>query len=211
MGTETTIRGSHVGAGPAGEPDHGITAPRTHVSFWCVNRHETRPGFAAGAPIPATWVCLSCGNPAGRDPRHPPVPPHGGSSRTHLERVKERRSTADLEALLEWARGRLPWAGSGQPGSGAGQRKAQARADPGAAGGDQQRAQGIPVGQEGRRGTAGRRQRAHGSAPSATSAGCPVRRADPAPPPAPAGEWCTDGCGYKLDSRSHKGICLGQW
>jgi RNA polymerase binding protein RbpA len=46
------IRGSRVGAGPMGEAERGEAAPRVWVSFWCANKHETRPSFATDAAIP---------------------------------------------------------------------------------------------------------------------------------------------------------------
>ena len=46
MAGGNAIRGSRVGAGPMGEAERGEAAPRTFVSFWCSNGHETRPSFA---------------------------------------------------------------------------------------------------------------------------------------------------------------------
>ena len=45
MAGGNAIRGSRVGAGPMGETERGETAPRKRVSFWCANRHESRPSF----------------------------------------------------------------------------------------------------------------------------------------------------------------------
>ena len=229
-GTATAIRGSRPGGGPPGEPDSGITPARTHVSFWCVNRHETRPGFAVGAPVPAIWDCPRCGSPAGRDRHHPPSPPPDGPSKTHLDHVRARRTTADLEELLSWALSRLPWAVGGEPvtaslqpaagtsaaavqsGLGTGQPKGPARSGPRRAGTDKEQAQGTRGRATGRRGPARSRQQPRGSAPPCTAAARPVKRPGPASSPAaPSGEWCEPGCGYRLDSPSHRGICLGQW
>ena len=46
MASGNAIRGSRVGAGPMGEAERGEAAPRVHLSYWCSNRHETRPSFA---------------------------------------------------------------------------------------------------------------------------------------------------------------------
>jgi hypothetical protein len=101
------IRGSRVGAGPMGETERGETAPRKRVSFWCANRHESRPSFAADAEIPDVWDCPRCGFPASRDRDNPPAPPRTEPYKTHLAYVKERRSDADGAAILEEALGRL--------------------------------------------------------------------------------------------------------
>ena len=66
MSSGNAIRGSRVGAGPMGEAERGESAPRVWVSFWCANKHETRPSFATDAAIPETWECPRCGNPAGQ-------------------------------------------------------------------------------------------------------------------------------------------------
>jgi RNA polymerase-binding protein len=101
------IRGSRVGAGPMGEAERGEAAPRVWVSFWCSNKHETRPSFASDAAIPETWECPRCGNPAGRDEQDPPAPPRVEPYKTHLAYVKERRSDSDGEAILAEALARL--------------------------------------------------------------------------------------------------------
>ena len=55
MSSGNAIRGSRVGAGPMGEAERGEAAPRVWVSFWCANKHETRPSFATDAAIPDRW------------------------------------------------------------------------------------------------------------------------------------------------------------
>jgi hypothetical protein len=90
-----------------GEAERGEAAPRTWVSFWCSNGHETRPSFASDAAIPDQWECPRCGFPAGQDQASPPAPPRVEPYKTHLAYVKERRSDADGEAILAEARQRL--------------------------------------------------------------------------------------------------------
>lgn len=99
----SAIRGSRVGAGPMGEAERGETAPRRRVAFWCANRHETRPSFAADAAVPETWDCPRCGFPAGQDRDNPPDAPRIEPYKTHLAYVRERRNDADGEAILSEA------------------------------------------------------------------------------------------------------------
>ena len=103
MASGNAIRGSRVGAGPMGEAERGDSAPRRFVSFWCAHGHETRPSFAADAVIPDTWDCPRCGLPASQDEQNPPPAPRNEPYKTHLAYVKERRSDADGEAILNEA------------------------------------------------------------------------------------------------------------
>ncbi|PID97077.1 MAG: electron transporter [Actinomycetales bacterium] len=105
MASGSAIRGSRVGAGPMGEAERGDTAPRVFVSYWCSNGHETRPGLAQepGLVPPETWDCPRCGFPAGLDRENPPAPPRAEPYKTHLAYVKERRSDADGQAILDEA------------------------------------------------------------------------------------------------------------
>ncbi|MET7638985.1 RNA polymerase-binding protein RbpA [Streptomyces sp. NPDC005438] len=101
------IRGSRIGAGPTGEAARGESAPRTHVSFWCANGHETRPSFAREAEVPESWDCTRCGLPAGMERDNPPEPPRTAPYKTHLAYVRERRTDADGEAILAEALAKL--------------------------------------------------------------------------------------------------------
>lgn len=107
MAGGNAIRGSRVGAGPMGEAERGESAPRQRVSFWCANRHESRPSFAADAAVPELWDCPRCGFPASRDKENPPAPPKIEPYKTHLAYVRERRNDDDGAAILEEALGRL--------------------------------------------------------------------------------------------------------
>ena len=80
-----------------GEAERGEAAPRIRVSFWCSNKHETRPSFACDAAVPET----------GRDEHNPPGPPHSEPYKTHLAYVKERRTDTDGAAILREALDRL--------------------------------------------------------------------------------------------------------
>ncbi|MDH6113326.1 hypothetical protein P3T36_001790 [Kitasatospora sp. MAP12-15] len=107
MASGNAIRGSRVGAGPMGEAERGESAPRNRISFWCANKHETRPSFAAEAVIPDTWDCPRCGFPAGQDEENPPAPSRNEPYKTHLAYVRERRTDADGEAILAEALAKL--------------------------------------------------------------------------------------------------------
>ena len=107
MAGGSAIKGSRVGAGPIGEAERGESAPRLRVSFWCENRHESRIAFAADIEVPEAWDCPRCGLPAGPDEQNPPPAPRTEPYKTHLAYVRERRSDADGDALLEEALNRL--------------------------------------------------------------------------------------------------------
>lgn len=103
MAGGNAIRGSRVGAGPMGEDERGEAAPRLRVSFWCANRHETRPSFATDATVPDVWDCPRCGWPAGQDEANPPAPLRTEPYKTHLAYVRERRNDSEGEAILQEA------------------------------------------------------------------------------------------------------------
>lgn len=106
-GGGNAIRGSRVGAGPMGESERGETAPRRQVTYFCVNGHESQISFAADADEPDQWDCPRCGIPAGKNQQQPPDAPRTEPYKTHLAYVKERRSDADGEALLDEALAKL--------------------------------------------------------------------------------------------------------
>ena len=90
-----------------GEAERGDAAARLRISFFCANDHETRPSFASDAAIPDEWDCPRCGLPSGRDRHNPPAAPKIEPYKTHLAYVKERRSDADGEAILNEALAKL--------------------------------------------------------------------------------------------------------
>jgi hypothetical protein len=90
-----------------GENERGESAPRQVVPFFCANGHEIRPAFSMDAPLPETWDCPRCGLPAGQKSDAPPSAPRNEPYKTHLAYVKERRTDADGEAILEEALARL--------------------------------------------------------------------------------------------------------
>lgn len=103
MAGGSAIRGSRVGAGPMGEVERGDAAPRVRVTYFCANRHETEIAFAVDVELPDSWDCPRCGFPASRDEENPPPPPKVEPYKTHLAYVKERRSDAEADQILEEA------------------------------------------------------------------------------------------------------------
>lgn len=104
-----SIRGSNVGAGGVDEDSRIPLAPRMVMSYWCDDGHETRPSFAVSSQVvvPETWDCGQCGLPAGQNREAPPEAPRTEPYKTHLAYVKERRSDAEGEALLDEALAQL--------------------------------------------------------------------------------------------------------
>ena len=105
MASGNAIRWSRVGAGPMGEAERGDTAPRFRISYWCANGHQTQPSFSeeAGVSPPEVWDCPRCGFPAGQDQHNPPSAPRNEPYKTHLAYVKERRSDAEAQDILDEA------------------------------------------------------------------------------------------------------------
>lgn len=104
--TGSRVRGTRVGAGPLGDMDRGVSADRIWIEYFCSQGHRCAPGFAAEAQVPELWVCPRCGQPAGRDRDNPPaITP--ASYKTHLDCVRERRTDADAELLLNEALARV--------------------------------------------------------------------------------------------------------
>jgi hypothetical protein len=107
VGAGNAIRGTRVGAGPMRWAERGEQAPRRSITYWCANGHMNQPAFAADITPPVTWDCPRCGLPAGQDAQQPPQRPRPEPYKSHLAYVKERRSDADGEAILQEALARL--------------------------------------------------------------------------------------------------------
>ncbi len=110
-GFRGTRAGATVGApspvqteNPDAEP-----VPRIRISYWCNNGHETTPVFAQlpHVQIPERWDCTRCGMPASRTPGSGMAQPPGEPFKSHLEYVKERRTNAEAEQLLNNALAKL--------------------------------------------------------------------------------------------------------
>lgn len=76
--------------------------PRQSQVYLCQFGHESTLVFHADAEVPADWECQVCrtgarlkrlGAPAGEEGEEP-------TGKTHMDHVRERRTEAELEALL---------------------------------------------------------------------------------------------------------------
>lgn len=106
MAGGNAIRGTRVGSGPMGEHDHGNHAERTAVSYWDAEGNETVRYYAADVPadqIPDLIDSPTTGLPAGRDRQNPPQVAKTEPYKTHLAYVKERRTEAEADAILQEA------------------------------------------------------------------------------------------------------------
>lgn len=89
-----------------GEQDRGFHVDRISRSFFCSNGHQSTPFFAATVnpdEIPVEIDCPNCGLPAGMDQANPPAVAKVEPYKTHLAYVKERRTEAEAEQILDEA------------------------------------------------------------------------------------------------------------
>lgn len=114
MAHASGIRGSRIGSGPMGESERGDRAPSIRLSYWCANHHQTQATFALDQDVqpPQVWDCPRCGLPAGRDQATPPAPTKVEPYKTHLAYVKERRSDAEGNKILDEALAKLRESGT---------------------------------------------------------------------------------------------------
>jgi hypothetical protein len=127
------FRGTRVGVEAGSVPRNqsnpltGESLPRIRISFWCAKGHETRLVFLKlpDDQIPVEWDCPKCGEPSSRIPGNLPDGRHDDEAfKSHLQYVKERRSSQDAEEVLAGALDRLRARGIladqllGDPGSG---------------------------------------------------------------------------------------------
>jgi len=110
------FRGIRVGATEGATPRHepldgsAVRTPRIRITYHCAKGHETPLVFAQlpDEQIPGVWDCRRCGGTATRDEAQfalEEIPAEGFKS--HLEYVKERRSSQDAEDVLAGALERL--------------------------------------------------------------------------------------------------------
>jgi hypothetical protein len=86
--------------------DQGSSLPRIRVSYWCAKGHETQLVFLKlpADQIPAVWDCRRCGTAAAKDGvAAADLETFDDGYKSHLEYVKERRSSQDAEDLLAGA------------------------------------------------------------------------------------------------------------
>ena len=105
--------GATEGASPRHEPLDGaaVRSPRIRVTYRCGKGHETPLVFAQlpDDQIPGVWDCRRCGGTATRDAAQFSLEEDGPAEgfKSHLEYVKERRSSQDAEDVLAGALERL--------------------------------------------------------------------------------------------------------
>ncbi|MCA1822679.1 MAG: RNA polymerase-binding protein RbpA [Frankia sp.] len=98
---DRVLRGSRLG-GVSYESDRNTDlAPRQAAQYECPDGHRFSVPFAAEAEVPPTWACRTCGEPAVLVGGAAPEPKKTKPTRTHMDMLRERRSTADLEEVLK--------------------------------------------------------------------------------------------------------------
>lgn len=98
--SDRSMRGTRLGAQSL-ESDTGVQpAARQDVTFHCPNGHTVVVPMSMEAEVPALWECR-CGAMALREDTQPPDAKPVKPARTHWDMLMERRTTAELEALLD--------------------------------------------------------------------------------------------------------------
>jgi len=98
--SDRSMRGTRLGAQSL-ESDTGVQpAARQHVTYHCPNGHHFTVPLSVEAEVPALWECR-CGSQALRENTDQPEAKVTKPARTHWDMLMERRTTAELEVLLE--------------------------------------------------------------------------------------------------------------
>ena len=98
--SDRSMRGTRLGAQSL-ESDNGVQpAARQDVTYHCPNGHTVVVPLSMEADVPALWECR-CGSQALRENTELPEAKPGKPARTHWDMLMERRTTAELEILLE--------------------------------------------------------------------------------------------------------------
>lgn len=100
---ERVLRGSRLGAVSYENDRNTDLAPRQAADYDCPKGHHFSVPFAAEAEVPETWECRFCGTIALRVGAGAPEPKKTKPVRTHMDMLRERRTTADLEEVLREA------------------------------------------------------------------------------------------------------------
>lgn len=98
---DRVLRGSRLGAVSYENDRNTDLAPRQSAEYECPNGHTFTVPLAAEAEVPATWDCRFCGKTATHAGAAAPEPKKTKPSRTHMDMLRERRTTADLEEVLK--------------------------------------------------------------------------------------------------------------
>ncbi|MEN9752973.1 MAG: hypothetical protein RL670_664 [Actinomycetota bacterium] len=99
---QETLRGHSLGAQSFESETNVVFVERQELSFHCPAGHVTKVVFADEAELPASWVCRICSADA---VLADDLSPADGSEvarpgRSHWQMLLERRSTAELEEIL---------------------------------------------------------------------------------------------------------------
>jgi hypothetical protein len=99
-----SMRGMRLGS-LSMEREEGVElAARRSITFVCENDHEFKLAFALEAEIPNTWDCKVCHTKSSRlrdGELVRDISLQVEAPRSHFDMVLERRTRAELEALLE--------------------------------------------------------------------------------------------------------------
>ena len=98
---DRVLRGSRLGAVSYESDRHIELAPRKTADYVCPKGHRFSVPLAAEADTPQTWECRSCGSSAVLAGGEAPAPTKVKPTRTHMDMLRERRSTEDLEEVLK--------------------------------------------------------------------------------------------------------------
>jgi hypothetical protein len=97
--SDRSMRGTRLGAQSL-ESDTGVQpAARQDVTYHCPHGHTMVVPMSVEAEVPPLWECR-CGAMALRENTDAPDEKPGKHARTHWDMLMERRTTAELEALL---------------------------------------------------------------------------------------------------------------
>jgi hypothetical protein len=98
--SDRSMRGTRLGTQSL-ESESGVEpAARQAVRYVCPNGHTVVVPLSVEADVPALWECR-CGAQALREDAELPEAKATKPARTHWDMLMERRTTAELEALLE--------------------------------------------------------------------------------------------------------------
>jgi ribosomal protein L37AE/L43A len=97
---DRVLRGSRLGAVSYENDRNTDLAPRQAAAYECPKGHRFTVPLAAEAEVPETWECRFCGKTGTLSGAAAPEPKKAKPVRTHMDMLRERRTTADLEEVL---------------------------------------------------------------------------------------------------------------
>lgn len=98
---ERVLRGSRLGSVSYENERSQELAARRQITFDCPAGHTFRMVFAEEAEAVPTWECPQCGKTALAQDASLPEPKKVKPVRTHWDMLMERRTTSELQALLD--------------------------------------------------------------------------------------------------------------